>query len=147
VRYFGEVAQQYEGGVVVGTEPDSWMVTGPAQAEDPLGVHIVRQPAMYMPAQLAVGTSFEMEAAPGLSEIITVVAVGEEVQTPAGEFSESVKLQEDGEDDGNPKIVIQYRWVAPGVGAVKEDAPGSRSTLVATSFVGFHLDEVTARER
>ena len=145
VRYFGEVAVEYDGGVVVGTEPDSWVVDGPSPGDDPAGVHVVRNPAMYMPATLEVGTTFDMESIPGESELITVVATDAHVVTPAGEFHQVVQLQADGEDD--PDIVIEYRYVAAGVGAVKEVAPSKRSVLVATSFSDLHLGLEASRER
>jgi|GEM_PF-5722294 len=134
VRLFGEISYEYEAGVLLGAEEDSWIVGGATLPSDPPGAVDVSEPAMFMPATLAPGDTFVLQNLPGKVETITVLADELSVKVPAGKFQPAFKLQEldDGEDGTEPPT---YRWVVPQVGTVKEKQKGVRSDLIATSVV------------
>jgi len=134
VRAFGEVSLIITDGVVTGAEPDSWLVGGPSLPGDPPEAQTATGPAMYMPATLNVGDTFDQQNLPGSSETIVVVAVDVKVKVPGGKFGKAVKLHEldDGEDDDSGKPEI--RWVVPGIGIVKEKGKGLSNQLIATSL-------------
>lgn len=138
VRYFGEVSLVIEGGVVVETEEDSWLVGGPSLPGDPADVHAAEHPTMFMPADPQPGQSFQQEDFEHHAETLVVLARDVPVRVAAGAYERALKLREldDGEDGG----ASQQRWVVAGVGLVKEVGPRTRTELLATSLLETDLD-------
>ncbi len=134
VQFFGEVSWEYQAGVLVGAEEDSWLVGGATLPTDPPEAYNATDPAMFMPATLQPGDTFVMQQIPGKLETITVLADGQSLKVPAGKFQGAMKLQEldDGEDGLEPPTI---RWVVAQVGTVKEKTKGTYSALIATSVV------------
>lgn len=115
VWYFGERVDEYEGGEVVGHK-GQWLA-GQGKA----------RPGLFMPAEPEVGHAFEQERAPGVAEDqSTVVAVGLEVTTPAGTFSDCIKTR----DFAPLDKVTEFKHYCPGVGLVREEPPEGRVDLV-----------------
>ena len=116
VYYFGERVDEYEDGKVVGHE-GQWLA-GEGK----------NQPGILMPAQLAVGQTFEQERAPGLAEDRSkVVALDETVTTPAGSFSGCLKT----EDFSPLDNVTEAKYYCPGLGLVREEPPGGHLDLIS----------------
>ncbi len=131
VRFFGEVSLEYEQGIIVGPEPDSWLVGGPMPG-DPEEVQSVDDPAMFMIADPQEGDVFSLQDLPDAQETYTVVKVGTKVKTPAGRFKSAMRVLETNDlEPGPPESV----WIVPGVGIVREKGRKVRNTLLATSLV------------
>ncbi len=115
VWYIGEKVDDYEDGKVVGHE-GAWQA-GKGNAK----------PGLFMPAEPKVGQEFEQEQAPGVAEDRSkVVAVGVDVTTPAGTFSDCIKT----EDYAPLDDITEFKHYCPQVGLVKEEAPGVLLELV-----------------
>ena len=115
VWYFGEKVDDYEAGKLVG-HTGQWLA-----GEDGA------KAGLFMPADPAVGQKFEQEQAPGVAEDLSeVVAVGLEVRTPAGTFSDCVRTKDFAPLDN----ATEHKLYCPGVGLVREEAPGVRVELV-----------------
>jgi hypothetical protein len=115
VWYFGERVDDYEDGEVVGHHGEWLAGRGRAKA------------GLFMPARPIVGRTFEQERAPGIAEDrSTVVAVGLDVRTSAGTFSDCVKTRDVAPLDD----VTEFKLYCPGVGLVREEPPGGRLELV-----------------
>jgi len=83
-----------------------------------------------MPADPQVGDEFEQERAPGVAEDrSTVVAVGLEVTTEAGTFSDCIKTRDFAPLDN----VTEFKYYCPDVGLVREEPRGGRLDLVSFS--------------
>jgi hypothetical protein len=118
VWYVGEKVDDYEEGKVVGHE-GQWQ----AGEED-------AEPGLFMPAEPKVGESFEQERAPGVAEDrSTVVAVGVDVRTPAGAFSDCIKTKDFAPLDKH----TEFKFYCPDTGLVREQGPGLRFDLVRSS--------------
>ena len=128
---FGEVSVEYADGVIVGPEEDSWIVGGSTAVGDPAGIHAPEQPALFMPAELHLGTTFQMENYGDPDETITVVSTSAKLRVPAGRFAEAVKLKETHDDEPGPP---EQRWVVAGLGVVQDRSKGAWSQLIATSM-------------
>jgi len=116
VWYFGERVDEYEGGKVVGHK-GQWLA---GQERN--------QPGVFMPAEPAVGATFEQEKAPGVAEDRSkVVATGQTVTVPAGTFTGCVKT----EDFSPLDNVTEFKYYCPGVGLVREEPPGGQLDLVS----------------
>ena len=103
VCYFGEVVDIYEGGVVVSHE-GSWRADERGNA-----------PGIYMPAEPKVGMTFQQELAPGIAQdTATILAIGRRVRTPAGTFSDTIKVRDVNPLDGSSGI----KFYARGVGLI-----------------------------
>jgi hypothetical protein len=114
VWYFGERVDDYEDGKVVGHE-GQWLA-GEGNA----------RPGMFMPAEPKIGDVFEQERAPGIAEDrSTVVAVGLEVTTRAGTFSDCIKTSDFAPLDD----VTESKYYCPRVGLVREEPPAGRLEL------------------
>ena len=108
VCYYGEDVDIYEDGEVVSHE-GSWRADGETNL-----------PGIMMPADPKVGMIFRQEYAPGVAEdMCEIVAFGETVDTPAGEFTDTMRVE-----DWNPL----------------ED-PGERDTKYYAYGVGLIVDE------
>jgi len=116
VYYLGERVDEYENGNVVGHE-GQWLA-GEGSNE----------PGVFMPAQPAVGETFEQEKAPGVAEDESkVVALDQAVTTPAGSFSGCLKT----EDYDPLGKVTEFKYYCPGVGLVREEFTEGYLDLVA----------------
>ena len=118
VWYVGEKVDDYEDGEIVGHE-GAWQ----AGKDD-------AKPGLFMPAEPKVGQSFEQERAPGVAEDRSkVIAVGVDVTTPAGSFSDCIRT----EDFAPLDDITETKHYCPGVGLVREEGPGARLELVSYS--------------
>jgi hypothetical protein len=115
VWYFGEHVEDIKDGKVVG-HGGEW-VAG----------HDGALPGLFMTARPTIGRTFEQERAPDVAEDRSkVVAVGLDVTTPAGAFSDCIKT----EDYAPLDDVTEFKYYCPEVGRVREEPPGSRVDLV-----------------
>jgi hypothetical protein len=118
VWYFGERVDDYKDGKVVGHSGQWFAGQGDAKA------------GLFMPARPKVGQAFEQERAPGVAEDRSkVVALGVDVTTPAGRFSNCIKT----EDFAPLDNVTEFKYYCPGVGLVREEGPGAELELVRYS--------------
>ncbi len=117
VYYFGERVDEYEDGQIV-SHDGSWL----AGEGDNL-------PGVFMPADPQMGDEFEQERAPGIAEDrSTVVAVGQTVTVPAGEFSGCIKT-EDYDPIGD---TTEFKFYCPDAGFVREEtAPAGHLDLIS----------------
>ena len=105
VWYFGEDTKEYEHGRV--STEGSWEA----------GVNGAK-PGIAMPAKPKVGQIFRQEYLVGTAEDqAQVIALGEEVSTPAGTFTNCVKTKEWTRLEPG---VLEHKYYAPGVGVVVE---------------------------
>jgi hypothetical protein len=115
VYYMGERVDNYEEGQIVSHE-GQWLA-----GEDG------NQAGVFMPADPQAGDEFEQERAPRIAEDESkVVAVDQDVTTPAGEFSGCIKT-EDYDPLGD---VTEFKFYCPGVGLVREEFEGGFLDLV-----------------
>jgi hypothetical protein len=115
VWYLGERVDDIAGGKVVGHRGE-WLA-----GQDGA------RPGLFMPAHPKVGQTFQQERAPGVAEDrSTVVAVGLEVRTPQGTFSDCIKTK----DVAPLDRVTEFKHYCPGVGLVREEGVGERLELV-----------------
>ena len=113
--YFGEVVDNYQGGVVV-NHHGSWLVGGPTLPSDPPDAATASDPALFMPENPERGDTFKPEDVfPFVDETDLVKRVGLEVAVPAGEFEDVIQVLETSALDP----VWEKKWYAPGVGVVK----------------------------
>jgi len=110
VCYYGEDSDIYENGEVVSHE-GSWRA---GEGEN--------LPGIMMPVEPKKGMVFQQEYAPGIAEdMCKIMAFGETVTTPIGEFNDTMRTQDWNKLD-NP-IVKDTKYYARGVGViVDEDA-------------------------
>src|SRR5207249_11072141 len=112
VYYFGEAVDNYENGKLV-DHAGSWLA-GKNGAE----------PGIIMPADPFVGQTFNQENAPGVAQDQSrVLALDENVKTPAGKFRGCAKFEDTNPLD--PQSTAEFKWYCPDVGLVRdEDAEG-----------------------
>lgn len=115
VCYYGEDVDIYENGEVVSHE-GSWRA-GEGK----------NMPGIIMPADPKVGMIFHQEYAPGIAEdMCEIMAFGETVDTPAGEFTDTMRTQDwNPLEDPDEKDIKYY---ARGVGLIVDE------NLKLTSF-------------
>ncbi len=83
VCYFGEDVDNYEDGEIINHD-GAWRA-----GEDG------NLPGIIMPGEPEVGMVFQQEAAPGIAEDqAEVIALGEEIDVPAGMFSDTVTMED-----------------------------------------------------
>ncbi len=106
VYYFGEDVDIYKDGRVVSHE-GAWLS----------GIHGAKS-GMMMPGKPKVGDKFQQEIAPGVAmDRCEIVAIGEEVKTPAGTFKHCLRTKESSTiEKGTSEKVY-----ALGVGLIKDD--------------------------
>jgi hypothetical protein len=128
--YFGEIVDEYDRGVVV-SHDGSWLVGGPTDPTDPTDTATASVPAVFMPANPAVGDRFKAEDLfPIVDETVEVKRVGVSVTVPAGRFTDSIRVLETtmlGPDR-------ETKWYAPGVGVVRTRAKRERLELIASTL-------------
>jgi hypothetical protein len=116
VLYMGEHVNDLEGGKVIG-HGGQW-ISGEKGARS----------GLFMPAKPKIGQTFEQERAPGVAEDrSTILAVGREVTTPAGRFSDCIKTK----DYAPLDKVTEFKYYCRGVGLVREDLEDGRVVLVS----------------
>ncbi len=132
VYYFGEAVDNYENGKLVDHE-GSWLA-GKNGAE----------PGIIMPAHPFVGQTFNQENAPGVAEDRSrVLALDENVKTPAGRFRGCAKLEDTNPLD--PQSGAEFKWYCPDVGLVRDEDTEGFIELVSYSIPG--SSEAAAAER
>lgn len=103
--YLGEDVDEYTNGQVTG-HPGAWLS----------GVNGARF-GLMMPGQPAVGDRYYQEVAPGVAlDRAEVISVTEQVQTPAGTFTNCVHTEETTPLESG----ITEKWYAPGVGMIRD---------------------------
>jgi hypothetical protein len=101
--YFGEEVDFYEDGKIV-SHQGTWRADAPGN-----------QPGIIMPADPRLGTTFQMEHAPGIAEDEgTIVGVAQTVRVSAGQFTETIHVREFNPLDGG----IGFKSFAEDVGLV-----------------------------
>jgi len=116
VYYFGERLDEYEGGKVVGHK-GQWLAGE--------GKNL---PGLFMPAQPALGQTFEQEKAPGVAEDTSkIVAVDQSISTAAGSFDGCVKT----EDFTPLDKTTEHKYYCPGAGVVREEFPEGHLDLIS----------------
>jgi hypothetical protein len=105
VFYFGEEVDIYKKGKIVGHE-GTWQADGTAKA------------GLMMPGLILLGARYYQEIAPGVAmDRVEIVAVNETIKTPAGTFSNCLKIKE---TTPLEKGAREYKFYAPGIGLVKD---------------------------
>lgn len=116
VYYFGERVDEHEDGEVVG-HGGQWLAGEGSN-----------QPGVFMPADPEVGDEFEQERAPGVAEDRSkVIAVDQEVTTPAGTFANCIKT----EDFDPLSDVTEFKYYCREIGLVREEPPGGLVELAS----------------
>jgi hypothetical protein len=105
VCYFGEDVDIFnEDGTV--THEGAWRADDPGNA-----------PGIFMPAEPAVGMTFQQESAPGIAEDqATIVRAGGTVKVPAGTFTDTITVRDFNPLDGSKGTKVY----APDVGLVRD---------------------------
>jgi hypothetical protein len=107
VFYMGEHVDDYKDGKIVG-HGGQWLA-GKNGAK----------PGLFMPAEPRVGQKFEQERAPGVAEDrSTVVALGRNLTTPAGSFTDCIKTRDFAPLDNQ----TEFKFYCPGPGLAREQA-------------------------
>ncbi|MHB8969162.1 MAG: hypothetical protein ACYC3X_04340 [Pirellulaceae bacterium] len=106
VYYFGEDVDNYKGGKVV-NHRGSWLA----------GVNGAKF-GLMMPGKPEVGAKFYQEQAPGKAmDRLEIIAVNEELTTPAGTFKDCLRMRESSDLEKGAKDKIY----APSVGLLKDE--------------------------
>ena len=106
VFYFGEDVDIYKDGKVV-SHAGAWLS----------GVNDAKF-GLMMPGQVALNASFYNEIAPGVAmDRVEIVGISETVKTPAGEYTNCVKVKE---TTPLQPFVTDYKYYAPGIGIVQD---------------------------
>jgi hypothetical protein len=105
VCYFGEAVDIFnEDGTV--SHEGAWRADDPGNA-----------PGIFMPADPAVGMTFQQESAPGVAEDeATIVRTGSTVRVPAGTFTDAITVRDFNPLDGSRGTKVY----APDVGLVRD---------------------------
>ena len=104
VCYFGEDVDIYEGGEIVGQEGEWRAGQGGAEA------------GIQMPAAPEVGQSYYQEYAPDVAmDFGEIVAMGEPLTTPAGDFTDTLEVLESSPLDSGTSTKIYVRGVGMAV--------------------------------
>ena len=106
VFYFGEDVDMYRDGKVV-SHAGAWLS----------GVDGAKF-GLMMPAQPSLNARFYQEVAPGVAmDRVEIVSLTETCQTPAGTFSNCMKVKE---GSAIEITVTEYKYYAPGIGLVSD---------------------------
>lgn len=106
VFYFGEDVDIYKGGKVV-SHSGAWLS----------GVKDARF-GLMIPGQPSLNARYHQEVAPGVAmDRVEIVSLSETVKTPAGEFTNCLKLEETTPLEPG---VTDYKYYAPGIGMVQD---------------------------
>ena len=105
IFYFGEDVDNYKDGKIVDHE-SAWLAEGN------------NKPGIMMPGLLLIGSRFYNEIAPGVAmDRLEIISTTETITTPAGTFSNCIKMEETTPIE--PKVK-DYKVYAPGIGLVKD---------------------------
>jgi hypothetical protein len=107
VFYFGEEVDDYENGNIIGHE-GAWLA-----GED------ANKAGIIMPGTILLGARYYQEIAPNVAvDRAEIIGMGEVIQTPAGEFSDTLITQET-----NPlePDVAELKYYAAGIGLIQEE--------------------------
>jgi hypothetical protein len=100
VCYFGEYVNIFQPDAAV-THEGSWRADDPGNA-----------PGIFMPANPQEGMTFQQESARGIAEDrATIVAVGRTVSTPAGTFTDTLRVRDFNPLDGSRDAKSYARFV------------------------------------
>ena len=106
VFYFGEEVDIYKKGKVVSHE-GAWLAEGK------------NKPGIIMPGQILLGARYYQEIAPGLAmDRAEIISSNEKLETPAGNFSNCLKVQETTPLESKAK---EFKMHAPGIGLCKDE--------------------------
>jgi len=104
VYYFGEDVDEYRDGKIVGHD-GAWLLGKDTQV-----------PGVLFPAVPKLGLKFRSEdVSNDISEIDEIVSMSETVTTPAGKFTDCIKVKENLADG-----TTEYKYYAKGIGVVRE---------------------------
>jgi hypothetical protein len=130
VFYFGELVDGYENGMVTSHE-GSWLVGGATMPGDPADTGNAATPAVFMPANPQVGSTFKPEDLfPIVDETDEVKAIDLTVGTPAGRFGRSIRVVETTQLGDKPET----KWYGAGVGVLRGKTKGETFALVASTL-------------
>jgi hypothetical protein len=107
VFYFGEEVDDYENGAIISHE-GAWLA---GEGENRAGV--------IMPGTILFGSRYYQEIAPNVAvDRAEIIDIGEVIQTPAGEFSDTLITRET-----NPLEpgVAELKYYAAGIGLIQEE--------------------------
>lgn len=105
VYYFGEEVDVYKNGKMVKGE-DSWRAEGKNRA------------GVMIPGLALLGARFYQEIAPNVAmDRVEIISTSETKQTPAGNFTNCLKLEET--TPLEPKVK-EYKLYAPGIGIIQD---------------------------
>lgn len=105
IFYFGEDVDNYRDGKIVDHE-SAWLAQGK------------NKPGIMMPGLLLIGARFYNEMAPGVAmDRLEIISTTEKITTPAGTFSNCIKMEETTPIEPKAK---DYKVYAPGIGLVKD---------------------------
>src|SRR2546422_9275508 len=108
VFYFGEDVDMYKDGKVV--NHDGTWLSGVGGAKF----------GLIMPGRALVNARYFQEVAPKIAmDRATIVSMTETVKTPAGEFTNCLKVEE---TTPLQRFVTEYKYYAPGIGMVQDGA-------------------------
>ena len=107
VFYFGEDVDFYEGGKVV-KHDGSWLAGKDGN-----------KPGLMMPGNPKVGMKYYQEMAPGVAmDRAEIVSLEETCKTPAGTFSQCMKVEE---GSAIEVLAKEFKYHAPGIGLVRDE--------------------------
>src|SRR5205823_11720789 len=73
---------------------------------------------LMMPGRVLLDAKYYQEVAPKVAmDRATIVSVSEKVKTPAGEFTNCVKVEE---TTPLQRFITEYKYYAPGIGMVQD---------------------------
>ena len=106
VFYFGEEVDMYKDGHVV-SHDGSWLS----------GVNGAKF-GLMMPGTVSLNARYYQEVASGVAmDRATIASVSDTVKTPAGEFTNCIKVQE---TTPLEPFITEYKYYAPGIGLVQD---------------------------
>jgi hypothetical protein len=121
VIYFGQRVDNYRNGKIVAHRGE-W-TAGKRKAKR----------GLFMPADPKVGQVFRQERVPGVAlDESTVLALGVTVKTPAGTFTNCMKVRDFAKLDKN----TEFKHYCAGIGLVRDDEQHARSALVSYQRAG-----------
>lgn len=105
IFYFGEEVDIYKNGKITSHE-GAWIAGGK------------NKPGIIMPGQVIPGARYYQEIAPGVAmDRAEIIGSDENIETPAGIFSNCLKIEET--TPLEPKIK-EYKFHAPGIGLIRD---------------------------
>jgi hypothetical protein len=106
VYYFGEEVDIYKDGEIV-NHSGAWIAEGDNKA------------GIMMPGLILLGARYYQEIAPGIAmDRAEIISMTETLQTPAGNFTDCLKVQETTALNPNE---MEYKIHAPGIGLIKDE--------------------------